>query len=102
MEYTYLTDAGRRAIVLRRLVQLESEHYQHALNLAAIDAATTPDNAEARDANRAATVAAMTAIDDAHAAASAELASIPTAAGADDVQLVAGVPVAATGTEATP
>lgn len=73
MEYTELNEDQRRDMLKARVLQLESEHYQHTLNLAALDAPGDLHDDPGRVANRKTTRDAIEAIEAAHNLAVAEL-----------------------------
>lgn len=75
MKYRELTADNQKAMLKDRVRQLETEHYQHGLNAAVLNATPDPvDEAEAAAlaASRKHTADAMTALDAAHLLASAE------------------------------
>lgn len=74
MKYEHLTTDQQAQLIEQRLANYEREHFEHGLNLAALEAsgATDPDTMTAADNARQ----AMAVLDAAHATATAELAKV--------------------------
>ena len=84
MKYEKINTDQLAQMMDQRLAQYEAEHYQHAVNLALLEAQTAPKDPrqlEAWEASKEASKEAMKTLDEAHANAKKELAKVKAASG---------------------